>query len=114
MSDCIFCKIINGEIPSTKVYEDDKVLAFNDINPEAPVHVLIIPKNHIQSVNEINENNADIIAHIFVVINKLVNELGIADSGYRIINNAGEDGGQTVPHLHFHLIGKRKLGIKLT
>lgn len=114
MDDCIFCKIIKGEIPSTKVYEDDKVLAFNDINPEAPVHVLIIPKCHIQSVNDINEKNADIISHIFVVINKLVNELGISESGYRIINNAGKDGGQTVPHLHFHLIGKRKLGLKLT
>ena len=114
MDDCIFCKIIKGEIPSTKIYEDDKVLAFNDINPEAPVHVLIVPKCHIQSVNDINEENSDVIGHIFVVINKLVNELGIAESGYRIINNAGKDGGQTVPHLHFHLIGKRKLGIKLT
>ena len=114
MDDCIFCKIIKGEIPSTKVYEDDKVLAFNDINPEAPVHVLIVPKCHIQSVNDINEENASVISHIFVVINKIVKELGIDESGYRIINNAGEDGGQTVPHLHFHLIGKRKLGLKLT
>lgn len=114
MNDCIFCKIIAGEIPSDKVYEDDKILAFNDINPEAPVHVLVIPKVHINSVNDINEDNSDIIAHIFVVISKIVKELGINESGYRIISNSGEDAGQTVPHLHFHIIGKKKLGIKLT
>ena len=109
MEDCIFCKIINGDIPSKKIYEDDKVYAFNDINPEAPVHFLVIPKEHIRSVNDINENNADIIAHIFKVINKLVVELGVAEKGYRIVNNCGEDGGQTVKHLHFHVLGGRSL-----
>ena len=109
MEDCIFCKIINGDIPSKKIYEDDKVYAFNDINPEAPVHFLVIPKEHIKSVNDINENNADIVAHIFKVINKLVVELGVAEKGYRIVNNCGEDGGQTVKHLHFHVLGGRSL-----
>lgn len=109
MTDCIFCKIIAGEIPSKKIYEDDKVLAFYDIEPSAPVHFLVIPKAHVASVNEINEENADIISHIFKSINKIVQELNIADTGYRVITNCGEDGGQTVGHLHFHIIGGRKL-----
>ena len=109
MENCIFCKIIDGEIPSKKIYEDDKVYAFNDINPEAPVHFLVIPKEHIESANALNENNADIVSHIFKVINKLVVELDIAQNGYRIINNCGEDGGQTVKHLHFHVLGGRSL-----
>lgn len=109
MTDCIFCKIIAGEIPSKKIYEDDKVLAFYDIEPSAPVHFLVIPKAHIASVNEINEENADIISHIFKSINKIVQELNIADTGYRVITNCGEDGGQTVGHLHFHIVGGRKL-----
>lgn len=109
MNDCIFCKIINGEIPSTKVYEDDKVFAFKDISPEAPVHVLIVPKKHIESTNDLNENNSSIIAHIFTVASKIANEQGIKDSGYRIVNNCGEDGGQTVNHIHFHLLGGRNL-----
>ncbi|MCI5636155.1 MAG: histidine triad nucleotide-binding protein [Sarcina ventriculi] len=113
MEDCIFCKIINGDIPSKKVYEDDKVYAFYDIEPAAPVHVLVVPKEHIANVNEINENNADIIAHIFTVINKLVKELGIAETGYRIINNCGKDGGQTVHHLHFHILGGKTLPMSL-
>lgn len=106
---CIFCKIVNGEIPSKKLYEDDRVLAFYDISPEAPVHFLVIPKEHIQSVNELNEKNADIISHIFLVINKLVRELNISESGYRIVNNCGKDGGQTVDHMHFHVLGQRDL-----
>ena len=109
MSDCLFCKIAKGEIPSEKIYEDDKVYAFYDINPEAPTHFLVIPKEHIESANELNDNNIDIVSHIFKVINKLVVELKIADAGYRIINNCGEDGGQTVKHLHFHVIGGRSL-----
>lgn len=109
MADCIFCKIVNGEIPSTKVYEDDKVLAFKDISPEAPVHIVVIPKEHIRSTNELNENNSSIVAHIFTVINKIAEEQGIKDSGYRIINNCGEHGGQTVNHIHFHLLGGRNL-----
>jgi len=110
---CIFCKIIDGEIPSKKLYEDEKVLAFYDINPEAPVHFLVVPKEHIDSVNALNDNNINIVSHIFKVINKLVVELEIADSGYRIINNCGEDGGQTVKHIHFHVIGGRSLQLKL-
>lgn len=84
-------------------------MAFNDINKEAPIHFLVIPKEHIQSVNEINEENSNIISHIFEVINKIVKELDIADSGYRIINNCGKDGGQTVNHIHFHVLGQREL-----
>ncbi|MBS5937172.1 histidine triad nucleotide-binding protein [Clostridium sartagoforme] len=106
---CIFCKIVSGEIPSKKLYEDDKVLAFYDISPEAPVHFLVIPKEHIKSANEINEENASIISHIFVVINKLVKELNINETGYRIVNNCGKDGGQTVDHMHFHVLGQRDL-----
>ena len=106
---CIFCKIIDGEIPSKKLYEDDKVLAFYDINPGAPVHFLVIPKEHIQSANELTEKNADIVSHIFLVINKLVRELNISETGYRIVNNCGKDGGQTVDHIHFHVLGQREL-----
>lgn len=109
MEDCLFCKIAKGEIPSKRVYEDEKVYAFYDINPEAPTHFLVIPKEHIESANDLNDNNIDIVSHIFKVINKLVVELNIADTGYRIINNCGEDGGQTVKHLHFHVIGGRSL-----
>lgn len=109
MDDCIFCKIVNGEIPSNKIFEDEKVYVFYDINPEAPTHFLVIPKEHIQSVNSLNENNIDIVSHIFKVINKLVVELGISKSGYRIVNNCGEDGGQTVNHMHFHVLGGRGL-----
>ncbi|KGG81361.1 histidine triad nucleotide-binding protein [Caloranaerobacter azorensis] len=109
MSDCIFCKIVNGEIPSNKVYEDDKVLAFEDIDPQAPVHILIIPKNHISSIKDINEDNVDIINHIHLVIKKLAKEKGIDQDGFRIVNNCGKNGGQTVEHLHYHLLGGRHL-----
>ncbi|WP_315080186.1 histidine triad nucleotide-binding protein [uncultured Clostridium sp.] len=109
MGDCIFCKIIKGDIPSKKLYEDELVYAFYDINPEAPVHFLIIPKEHIKSVNELNEKNINVVSHLFKVINKLVVELGIAESGYRIVNNCGEDGGQTVNHMHFHILAGRNL-----
>lgn len=107
--DCIFCKIINGEIPSKKIYEDEKVIAFHDISPEAPVHFLVIPKEHIKSANELNNENSNIIAHIFIVINKLVRELNISETGYRIVNNCGKNGGQTVNHIHFHVLGQRDL-----
>ncbi|NLZ34009.1 MAG: histidine triad nucleotide-binding protein [Clostridiales bacterium] len=107
--DCIFCKIINGEIPSSKIYEDEEVLAFHDINKAAPIHFLVIPKKHIQSANEINSENSKIIAHIFEVISKLAKDLGISEGGYRIVNNCGKDGGQTVNHLHFHVLGQRDL-----
>lgn len=105
--DCIFCKIIAGEIPSKKVFEDDKVLAFYDLDPQAPVHILIIPKQHIASANEVSSENSNIIAHIFEVIPKLASELGLT-SGYRIVSNCMEDAGQTVNHLHFHILGGRK------
>ena len=107
---CIFCKIIAGEIPSSKVYEDDKILAFNDIEPQAPVHVIIIPKEHITSANAITAENSAVIAHIFETIPKIAKELGVAESGYRVINNCGADGGQTVEHIHFHLTGGRQFG----
>ena len=107
--DCIFCKIVKGDIPSNKIYEDDKVLAFHDISPEAPIHFLVITKEHIKSANDINENNSHIISHIFLVINKLVRELNISETGYRIVNNCGKDGGQTVDHIHFHVLGQRDL-----
>lgn len=110
--DCIFCKIANGEIPSKKIYEDDKCLAFYDLNPQAPVHVLFIPKQHICCVNKITEDNADVVAHIFTVIPKVAKELGL-ENGYRIINNCGKDAGQTVIHLHFHLLGGKTMGEKI-
>jgi len=110
--DCIFCKIVAGEIPSTKVYEDEKILAFRDINPEAPVHVLVIPKEHIDSANCINESNSALVAHIFECIPKIAKAEGL-DGGYRIITNIGEDGGQSVHHMHFHILGGKKLPLKL-
>ena len=108
--DCIFCKIASGEIPSNKVYEDEKVIAFYDLAPQAPVHFLVIPKEHIKCADEINESNSEIIAHIFEVISKVAKELKL-ENGYRIVNNCGEDGGQTVMHTHFHLLGGKKLSM---
>lgn len=110
MDDCIFCKIIKGEIPSTKIYEDDLCLAFRDISPQAPQHAVIIPKEHIASANEINEKNSAVISHIFEKLPEIARLLGISESGYRLVNNCGQDGGQTVGHLHFHLLGGRMLG----
>lgn len=107
--DCIFCKIANGEIPATKVYEDETVVAFNDLEPQAPTHILIIPKMHIASADEINEDNSAVVAHIFEVAAKVAKEKGLTN-GYRIVNNCGADGGQTVKHLHFHLMGGRQFG----
>lgn len=107
--DCIFCKIAAGEIPSKKVYEDDMILAFHDISPASPVHILVIPKEHIPCANNINSNNSNVVAHIYEVIPKIAKEQGIGEKGYRIVNNCGEDGGQTVGHLHFHVLGGRNL-----
>ncbi|MBE7055429.1 MAG: histidine triad nucleotide-binding protein [Ruminococcaceae bacterium] len=107
--NCLFCKIIAGDIPSAKVYEDDLVYAFRDIEPQAPVHILIIPKEHISSANELTDENASIVGHIFAVAAKIAKDEGIADGGYRIVNNCGDDGGQTVKHLHFHMLGGRSL-----
>ena len=113
MEDCIFCKIIKGEIPSTKVYEDDKVLAFKDINPAAPIHVLVIPKKHIENVLEIDEENKEIASDIFLAINNIARQLGIDKDGFRIINNCGKDAGQEVMHLHFHILAGGKMGPKI-
>ena len=107
--DCIFCKIAAGDIPAKKAYEDDSVVAFYDLEPQAPVHILIIPKQHISSCAEITEENSAVVAHIFEVAAKLGKELGL-ENGYRIVNNCGADGGQTVHHLHFHFMGGRQFG----
>jgi histidine triad (HIT) family protein len=109
MENCIFCKIAKEEIPSSKVYEDDKIFAFKDINPGAPVHILIIPKEHIQSVNELEQKHKELVGHIFVTAGNIAKDQGCAEDGYRIVTNCGEDGGQSVPHLHFHLLGGRHL-----
>ena len=111
--DCLFCKIIKGEIPSKKVYEDDNVYAFYDINPAAPVHVIVIPKMHIESVNAIDETNSIYVQYVFEAIPKIADSLGIKEEGYRVITNIGENGGQTIKHLHFHIIGGTKLNEKL-
>ena len=110
--DCLFCKIISGEIPSTKVYEDDRILAFRDIAPMAPTHILVIPKEHIGGVDELNENNAAVVAHIFAKIAEIAKKEGL-DNGYRVVSNIGEDGGQTVRHLHFHILGGKKLAVEM-
>ncbi len=106
--DCIFCSIINGEIPSSRVYEDELCYAFLDINPQAPVHFLIVPKEHISSADEICEENSRTVAHIFSVIPKICAKAGLTN-GYRIITNIGDDGCQSVKHLHFHVLGGKKL-----
>lgn len=111
--DCIFCKIAAGEIPSTKVYEDDKVLAFKDINPLAPVHILVIPKTHIESAAEITADNSAVVAHIFEVIAKIAQEQGIDKDGFRVVSNCGENGCQSVKHLHFHILGGKKLDVAM-
>lgn len=113
MEDCIFCKIIKGEIPSTKVYEDDEILAFRDIHPVTPVHVLVIPKKHITSLVDLKPEDEAVIGKIYTVINKVAKQEGILESGFRVIVNCGEDGGQEVKHVHFHLLGGKKLGVKI-
>lgn len=105
--DCIFCKIANGEIPTTKIYEDDTVVAFNDLEPQAPTHILVIPKIHITSADEIDETNSIVIAKCFEAVAKLSKELHL-DGGYRVVNNCGDLGGQSVKHIHFHLMGGRQ------
>ena len=110
--NCLFCAIINGDIPSSKIYEDDKCYAFLDIAPQAPVHCLVVPKAHIASVDEINEENSGVVAHIFTVIPKIAKELGLS-GGYRIVSNIGDDGCQSVKHLHFHILGGEKLSDKM-
>ncbi len=109
MNDCIFCKIIAGEIPSKKLYEDDLCYAFYDIEPLAPQHFLVVPKEHLTGANKINEENCALVGHIFAVITKLTSVLGFSD-GYRVVTNCGADAGQTVQHLHFHVLGGKTLG----
>ena len=112
MSNCLFCKIIAGEIPSTKVYEDETVLAFRDIAPQAPCHVLVIPKAHIDDANGITADNSAVVAHIFQVIPQIAKAEGL-DNGYRIVSNCGADAGQTVQHLHFHILGGKQLALEM-
>jgi len=112
MSDCLFCKIIAGDIPSTKVYEDETVLAFRDIAPQAPTHILVIPKAHIGSVAEITAENSGVVAHIFEVIPAIARAEGL-EKGYRVVSNCGADAGQTVHHLHFHILGGKALSLEM-
>ena len=112
MSDCLFCKIIAGSIPSTKVYEDEVVLAFRDIAPQAPTHILVIPKAHLSSVNDINAENSAVVAHIFEVIPQIAKAEGLMN-GYRVVSNCGSDAGQTVHHLHFHILGGKALNLEM-
>jgi histidine triad (HIT) family protein len=112
--NCIFCKIANKEIPSQAVFENENILAFRDLNPQAPVHILVIPKKHISSLNEINSDNSSIVAEIFQAINQIVEQENIKESGYRVISNCGDDGCQSVQHLHFHILGGKKLSETLS
>ena len=113
MSDCIFCKIINKEIPSTIVYEDETVIAFNDVNPAAPIHILVVPKKHIETLLDVKEEDSLVISHIYQVINKIAEKENFAQNGFRVIANCGKDSGQEVMHIHFHVLGGKKLGDKI-
>jgi len=108
MSDCIFCMIANKEIPSNIAYEDDRILVFHDLEPQAPVHVLVIPKKHITSLDDVKPEDAELIGYLMLKVKDIAKDLGL-ENGYRLVNNCGEDGLQTVKHLHFHLLGKRKM-----
>ena len=112
MENCLFCKIAAGIIPSTKVYEDELVYAFRDIAPQAPTHILVIPKAHIASCNGITAENSAVVAHIFQVIPQIAKEEGL-ENGYRVVSNCGDDAGQTVHHLHFHILGGKKLALEM-
>ena len=110
--NCLFCKIVAGEIPSTKVYEDETVFAFRDIAPQAPTHILVIPKAHMDSVNAVTAENSAVVAHIFEVIPQIAKAEGL-ENGYRVVSNCGDDAGQTVKHLHFHILGGKKLALEM-
>ena len=112
MENCLFCKIVAGDIPSTKVYEDEKILAFRDIAPQAPTHILVIPKEHIPSVNGVTGQNSAVVAHIFETIPQIAAKEGLS-GGYRVVSNCGDDAGQTVHHLHFHILGGKKLALEM-
>ena len=107
--DCIFCRIASGEVPSNILYQDERVVAFPDINPKAPVHLLVVPREHIETVAELTEDNASIMGHIVTVANRLAREAGIAEKGYRLVVNCGLEGGQEVPHIHVHLLRGRQM-----
>lgn len=113
MDDCIFCKIIKREIPSSIVYEDNEIIAFRDVNPQAPIHILVIPKKHISSLVDLKEEDEMVVGRIYTVINKIAEQEEIDKKGFRVIVNCGEDGGQEVKHLHFHILGGKKLGVKI-
>lgn len=113
MEDCVFCKIIKGEIPSEKVYEDEDAIAFKDIQPAAPIHILVIPKKHIANLLDVKEEDSYLIAHIYQIINKIAKDIGIEKEGFRVIANCGKDAGQEVMHIHFHILAGRKLGAKI-
>ena len=113
MDNCIFCKIIRGEVPSTKVYEDDEIIAFNDISPVAPVHVLFVPKKHIPTLLDMTSEDTKVIGHIFEKINEVAKKLGIEENGFRVITNCGKDAVQLVNHIHFHMLAGKHLGPKL-
>ncbi len=110
--DCLFCKIIAGDIPSTKVYEDETIYAFRDIAPQAPSHILVVPKAHIADCDDVTAGNAQVIAHIFAMIPRIAREEGLVN-GYRVVSNCGADAGQTVQHLHFHILGGKKLALEM-
>lgn len=112
MSDCLFCNIIGGEIPSTKVYEDELVFAFRDIAPMAPTHILVVPKAHLDSVDAVTPENSGVVAHIFEVIPRIAQAEGLVN-GYRVVSNCGPDAGQTVKHLHFHILGGKPLATEM-
>lgn len=109
MDDCIFCKIVSGAIPSQRVFEDDQVLALRDINPQAPVHILLMPKKHIASLVDMSDSEAPLLGRIIVVATRLARKEGLGERGFRLLTNAGPEGGQAVPHLHFHLLGGRQM-----
>lgn len=109
MTDCIFCKIISGDIPSTNIYKDEQATAFRDINPAAPTHILIVPNKHIDSTNFLIADDEQLIGHLFTVAKELASKEGVAESGYRLVMNANQDGGQTVFHIHLHLLGGRQM-----
>lgn len=113
MDDCIFCKIINRDIPSNIVYEDENILAFKDINPQMPIHILVIPKKHIKSIIDLKTEDETLVGKIFTAINSIAKDIGIDKTGFRVISNCGENAGQTVKHLHFHILAGEKMGEKI-
>ena len=110
MSDCLFCKIAAGELPSNKVYEDENVFAFHDLNPKAPTHVLIIPRQHIATINDIQPENSALVGQLYLTAKQIAQDMGFSDAGYRVVMNCNQDAGQTVFHIHLHLLGGRQLG----